>query len=180
MEVWKDIEGYEGLYQVSNKGRVKSFKQALSYGSDYSGKVLKLNTNDRGYVLVTLSKNMKRRTFRVHRLVAQAFIPNPKNFPVVNHIDENKLNNNVDNLEWCTQEYNIYYSQGVPVKGTNLETGEIIYFPSVFDTSRHGFSRGNVYQCCVGERKTHKGFVWEYATKEDVEVKKCTRKYHTN
>ena len=99
-EIWKDIEGYEGLYQVSNKGRVKSFHSG-------EGKIIKLGTHPQGYKLVVLSKRGQTKTCRVHRLVAQAFIPNPENLPVVNHKDENPSNNNVENLEWCTQKHNV-------------------------------------------------------------------------
>lgn len=100
-EIWKDIEGYEGLYQISNKGRVKSF-----HGK---GRIMKLGTHPLGYKLATLTKDGEQNTKQVHRLVAQAFIPNPENLPVINHKDENPSNNNVKNLEWCTQKYNLNY-----------------------------------------------------------------------
>lgn len=101
-EIWKDIEGYEGLYQVSNKGRVKSFHSG-------EGKIMKPGTHPLGYKSVTLFKDKKGKVAKVHRLVAQAFIPNPENLPVINHKDENPSNNNVENLEWCTQKYNLNY-----------------------------------------------------------------------
>ena len=100
-EIWKDIEGYEGLYQVSNKGRVKSF-----HGK---GRIMKPGTHPLGYKVVPLTKDGETNTKQVHRLVAQAFIPNPENLPVINHKDENPSNNNVENLEWCTQKYNLNY-----------------------------------------------------------------------
>lgn len=98
-----------GLYQVSNTGRIRSLKFKNANGTIDRIKILKLN-NRNGYLTIQLSKETKRRTFQVSRLVAQAFIPNPKNYPVVNHIDYNKQNNNVDNLEWCTQLQNVHYS----------------------------------------------------------------------
>lgn len=105
-EIWKDIKGYEGLYQVSTLGRVKS----ISYGKE---KILVLTprtgSNKRKEVKVTLCKNGKRKYFLVHRLVAEAFIPNPNNVPQVNHKDENSINNIVTNLEWCTSKYNCNY-----------------------------------------------------------------------
>lgn len=105
MEEWKDIIGYEGKYQVSNLGRIKS----LNYNNTGEEGILDGDTNKRGYKVVNLSKNGKGRTFLLHRLVAIAFIPNPNNLPEVNHINEDKNNNCVDNLEWCTSEYNANY-----------------------------------------------------------------------
>lgn len=103
-EIWKDISGYEGLYQVSNLGNIKSF----NYGGHGKIKLLKLE-NFKGYKRVVLSKNGKTKRYFVHRLVAMTFIPNPDDLPIVNHKDENKTNNNVNNLEWCTHEYNVNY-----------------------------------------------------------------------
>lgn len=115
-EIWKDIEGYEGLYQVSNLGNVKSLDRKYNgsnqFGSKFigikKGKTLKKQLK-RNYYCVALIKKTKAKYFLIHRLVAQAFIPNPNNYPQVNHIDENKHNNCVDNLEWCTSSYNINY-----------------------------------------------------------------------
>ena len=100
-EIWKNIEGYEGKYQVSNLGRVKSI-----IGQE---KVLHPKKHRNGHLQIGLHKDKKRKTMYIHRLVAQAFIPNPDNLPCVNHKDENPNNNNVDNLEWCTQKYNCNY-----------------------------------------------------------------------
>ena len=105
MEEWKDIKGYEGIYQISNKGRVKTLGNNKTKKEKIrDGKI------DRGYKRISLCKNGKEKKYSIHRLVAEAFLPNPDNLPVVNHKDENKLNNNVENLEWCTQEYNVNYS----------------------------------------------------------------------
>lgn len=109
-EIWKDIEGYEGLYQVSNLGKVKS----LNYNKTAKSELLKLRKNTNGYTRVVLYKNRKAKDYQVHRLVAEAFIPNPNNYPIINHKDENKTNNRVDNLEWCTYLYNNTY-------GTTIE-----------------------------------------------------------
>ena len=104
MEKWADILNYKGKYQISNLGRVK----ALNYRRTKKEKIITLKKS-KGYYQVSLWKNGKRKIFLVHRLVAQTFIPNPDNLPQVNHKDENKLNNCVNNLEWCTQAYNNSY-----------------------------------------------------------------------
>lgn len=98
-EIWKNIMGFNG-YQVSNIGRVRSLK---------TYKILKQTINNKGYKILGLSKRGKMSTFLVHRLVADAFIPNPNKLPCINHKDENPLNNCVSNLEWCDQKYNINY-----------------------------------------------------------------------
>ena len=114
-QIWKDIEGYEGLYQVSNKGRVKSLKRTIKTNNKnhpyntLSERLLKLNGGDR-YVLVILCKDGHTSAKSVHRLVAQAFIPNPNNYPIINHKDCNGRNNDVRNLEWCTYKYNNEYN----------------------------------------------------------------------
>ena len=104
-EIWKNIEGYAGKYQVSNLRRVKSM-----IGQE---KVLHPKKHRNGHLQIGLHKDKKRKTMYIHRLVAQAFIPNPDNLPCVNHKDENPNNNNVDNLEWCTQKYNCNYGTRV-------------------------------------------------------------------
>ena len=101
-EIWKDIEGYDGMYQVSNLGRVKSFKNCKE-------RILSSGTTKKNYKFVILSKNDIRKNFQVHRLVAMTFLPNPDNLPQVNHKDENPSNNNLENLEWCTAKYNSNY-----------------------------------------------------------------------
>ena len=106
-EIWKDIAGYEGLYQVSNLGNVRSLpRKGCKIKCMYKMK-FQLSTN--GYYRVSLCKNSKHKKYFVHRLVAETFIPNPNNYPQVNHKDENKLNNKINNLEYCTNSYNINY-----------------------------------------------------------------------
>lgn len=119
-EVWKPVKGYEGIYEVSSYGRVRSLARSLSlrnqhgeYVRKLTGRIIKQKHNRKdGYCIAILSKGGKYITAYVHRLVAQAFIPNPDNLPQVNHKDENKENNRVDNLEWCTAQYNTNYGTG--------------------------------------------------------------------
>lgn len=116
-EIWKDIEGYEGYYQVSNLGRVKSFERVVykkMYGGNVHGYKRKgrvMNQDDaNGYMQVQLSKRGKRVRVKIHRLVAIAFLENKENKPCINHIDADRSNNNVTNLEWCTQSENVRHS----------------------------------------------------------------------
>ena len=163
-EYWKPVVGYEGHYQVSNFGRVKSIK----FGKE---RILKPKKNKFGYLCINLYKNNIKKEYKVHRLVAEAFIDNPDNLPQVNHRDENKLNNNADNLEWCTHEYNINYGTRTercskklskPVLQYTLDGEFVREWPSTMECDRNGYNRGNVYACCLGKRKTHKGFIWRY------------------
>ena len=113
-EIWKDITGFEGLYQISNFGNVRVLDRICNSAIKNSNKVLRKGKllkkyNKGGYYYAFLMKDSKRYYFRINRLVAMAFIPNPNNLPYVNHKDENPLNNHVDNLEWCTAKYNCNY-----------------------------------------------------------------------
>ena len=106
-EIWKDIKDYEGIYQISNIGRIKSLDRYCN-NRLIKGKILSPHLA-KGYLKINLYKNGKSKHFAIHSLVAEAFIPNPNNYPEVNHKDENKENNNVDNLEWCDSKYNCNY-----------------------------------------------------------------------
>ena len=159
-ELWHEIVGFEEDYQVSNFGKVKSYKRK-------NKSILKESLSKRGYKRVTLYKNNKQFYYSVHRLVATAFIPNPENKPHINHIDGNKMNNNVDNLEWCNQSENILHKiyvlnkQLKPVKC--IETNEI--FKSIKEASqRKNIKPNNI--CCVCNKKpkykTAGGYHWEF------------------
>lgn len=121
-EVWKDIKGYEGLYQVSNLGRVKSLPKKRNNGTNFyiqKETILKPQLKTKRYLGVGLVKNKLHKNYLVHRLVAEAFLENPNGYKEVNHIDCNKLNNQVSNLEWCNQEQNLEhaYKNGLLTKG---------------------------------------------------------------
>lgn len=127
-EIWKDITGYEGLYQVSNLGRVKSLGNKETVKNDH---LLKFINHKCGYLQVNLCKNGKSKKFLVHRLVANNFILNPNNYSQVHHIDENKQNNCISNLLWCNNEYNNQYSKGVKIQCLDLITNEISFYPAL-------------------------------------------------
>lgn len=112
-EIWKDIKDYEGVYQISNFGNIRSLNRIIKDKNKtylLHGKILKLGIRNK-YKVINLHKNNIRKSFQVHRLVAEAFIPNPDNLAIVNHIDENPINNNVKNLEWCSQKHNVNHSK---------------------------------------------------------------------
>ncbi len=191
-EIWKDIKCYEGVYQVSNYGRVQSLDR-VQYDKNgkavfYKGKILKQSPNSRGYTRVCLRGGKGYEQPFVHRLVAEYFVPNdsPSEFTVVNHKDSNHLNNNADNLEWTTILGNNHHAIAngrmqrtdkwienlnkslekhyKPVIGYDPISGmEVVAFKSIQECGRHGFDASCVCDCCKGKRKTHKGLVWRYA-----------------
>ena len=179
-EIWKDVQGYEGKYQISNLGNVKSIKYR---GLDYE-RLLVPKKNNCGRLWVDLWKNGSSKQYLVHRLVAIAFIPNPENLPQINHIDENVENNMVENLEWCTGMYNVHYylerhgnvskrRKPSPKRRRQLDRsiyqmdkcGNIIkeWQDARTLTIELGYNQWSITQCCDGKRKTAYGFKWQYA-----------------
>lgn len=123
-EIWKPVVGYEGLYEVSSYGRVRSLDRYDSRNRFLKGRILRLNDDGKGYLRVQLSSNGKAKMYSVHRMVAVAFLPNPDNLPEVNHRDENPSNDNVDNLEWCDGKYNVNYgTRNDRIRDTRLKNG---------------------------------------------------------
>lgn len=162
MEIWKDIVGYEGIYQISNFGRVKSLK-----GNE---KFLKPRKNKLGYLLVALCKSGKRKESYIHRLVAMMFIKNPLNKPYINHIDCNPSNNNMNNLEWCTAKENMEYASklermhNTPLIAINLITGEQTYFNSQNEAGRQlNLDRRNICSVLKGRLKKTGNYFFKYA-----------------
>ena len=185
-EQWKDIiiekngvtYDYSELYQVSNFGRVRSLDRVDSRGHKLKGKIIRCKPRENGYVYVGLHKNgEKQQLFTMHRLVATMFIPNPENLPIVNHKDEDKYNNNVDNLEWCTQEYNNTYGTcrkragekiSEKMKGDkNPMSRKVICLETkqVFNTVKDAedwLGKKGIGNCCRGITKTAGGHHWQF------------------
>ena len=171
-EIWLPIEGYENLYEVSNLGRVRSLERTVisknGVTKKVSGKILKPMVN-RGYLMVTLCKNGIVRNCYIHRLVSTAFLPNPDKKPQVNHLSEDKLNNSVENLEWCTAKENINYGTGIKRSSEKrskpvlcVELNQI--FPSLTDAARQlRLSVGNISCVLTGYSKTAGGYHFEFA-----------------
>jgi hypothetical protein len=175
MEEWRDIPDYEGLYQVSNWGRVKSLMYWSNSQKKYYSRerILSPRNNGKGYYYVCLYKNGKSKNFRINRLVAQSFIPNPDNLPEVNHIDEDKKNNKANNLHWCTSLFNVKYSQARKILQYDKQGTFIKEWESIAD-ARRILKIYNIESCCQKKRKTAGNFIWRYAN-EGNECQPTTR-----
>ena len=170
-EIWKDVVGYEGLYQVSNLGRVKSLPRYDTVGRYHSGTILSDCDNGNGYRVVGFNVNGKQKMFTIHRLVATTFIPNLNNYGYVNHIDGDKSNNRVDNLEWCTASENMEHAVKLGLhyhfgrkKILCVETG--VVFDSIKDAENWvGVKGSRISSVCNLKRgcKTCGGYHWRYA-----------------
>ena len=188
-EIWKDVVGYEGFYQVSNLGRVKSLQRIHNTNHPYIQKerIMKLFKNKDGYLMVDFTKDSRKKHFQVHRLVANAFIPNPDNKPEVNHLNEIVYDNRADNLEWATRKENNNYGNrnkkaSISLKKYSVESAERckkLFSKKVFQFSKEGellnvwsstseagrklgFSQSDISKCCRGKKKGIKGFVFKY------------------
>lgn len=188
-EIWKDVPGYEGIYLVSNLGRVKRLPlgKQWPYRRTHNN-IRKLKVSKEGYYVVNLSKDNKVKWFGVHRLVAMAFIPNPLNLPWINHKNENKLDNNVDNLEWCDARYNTCYGSGRerqkasrklsdPINNSRKIVGEklskrvalldengiVRVFPSITNAMKETSVAGStIIDQCKNARKSRRKTYWRY------------------
>jgi len=181
-EIWKAVKGYEGYYEVSNLGRVKSLDRFvcsnvnLSYANKkVIGGLLMSGCDKKGYKRVGFSVNGVRTTKKVHRLVAQTFIPNPQNKPQVNHINEIKDDNRVENLNWMTASENINHgtclkrmaetntngNKSVSVIQLTLDGEFVKEWVSMSEAGRNGYKHTNISACCSGKEKTHYGFKWK-------------------
>lgn len=183
--MWKDIKNYEGLYKVNENGEIKSLERDVIYKNGrlhhYEEKILKTRVAKSGYIDVALHKDGKITYFLVHRLVAEAFIPNPNDYPQINHKDEDKRNNNVSNLEWCTADYNINYgTRNERTRITNITNGKLSrkvkqilngVVIKVWKSTRQierelGLNHTYISQCCnhsyLGGKTHYKGYEWSY------------------
>ena len=158
----RDVVGYENLYAVTSCGKIWSYQKK---------KFLKPRNSGKGYLKVDLSKNGVHKQYYIHRLVAEAYIPNIENLPQVNHKDENKANNCVNNLEWCDAKYNMNYGTRPektkkPVLQFTLDGELIREWPSATDVVRE--IKGHICHCLKGDRKTALGYIWKY--KNDINL----------
>ena len=178
-EIWKDIEGYEGLYQVSNLGNVKS----LNYNRTGKERILKPGKTKRGYLYVALCKEGKPKMYQVHRLVLSTFNPveNMENLEV-NHINENKGKNYLSNLEWTTHKDNVNHGtrndrisekNSIPIAQLSLDGKLIKAWKSSYDANREGgFNQSHIIQCCKNKfhregNNIYKGYKWQYLHEVD-------------
>ena len=175
-EIWKDIVGFEGLYQISDKGNVRSLDRIIKLynGGQYKrkGKTLQPLLSKDKYYQIHLLKNGVAKTIKIHRLVATAFIPNPNHFAEVNHKNEIKTDNRVENLEWCTQEYNKRYGtarqrmrlkMSKKVNQYDLNGNFIKTWCGTREIERNlGIFNQSISLCCLGKRNKAGGFKWRY------------------
>ena len=192
-EIWKDIEGYEGYYQISTQQRVRSLDRTVickdGQIKSVKGRILKqrINTCGKGYYIVCLCKEAVAVVFSIHRLVALAFIPNPGNLPEVNHIDGDTRNNDISNLEWCTHQQNCLHAYKANLRqppraslgkfgsqnphsktvGQYTTDGKLItLYGGACEAARIlGWSQGMISNACRGEVPTYKGYIWKYEDK---------------
>lgn len=185
-EIWKDIEEFKGCYLISNFGRVKTIKRNVSCcGKNrvksyvvVKEKIKRYSDNGHGYIVVNLCKNDKNHIRYVHRLVASAFLPNPLNLPQVNHKDENKENNVIGNLEWCTGLYNNNYGTAkIRGKYTYKKNGHnrsvdmydkqgnfVKHYECAYDMERDGIKRREAYNVCYGRSRSYKNCVFRFSS----------------
>ena len=189
MEIWKDIKGFEGYYQVSNMGRIKSLERWVIRNKKgrlhVKARIIKGCIETRGYSAVTLTNNGKRTYARIHRLVADAFLNNPFNKPEVNHIDGNKQNNKVSNLEYCTRieneqhAYKTGLKKGKTVEMIDKDTGMVIAeYPSAVDAISRFTDKKNpthIYSCLHGRCETAYGYKWKYKNTVETRSKDAKR-----
>ena len=180
VEIWQDVKGFEGFYQVSNLGRIKSLDRIIQQHHRnqrnvehiYKGKILKGNINKNGYIIVDLHKKGKIKKFLLHRLIAETFIPKVKGKNIINHKDNNPTNNQVNNLEWCTQSENIKYAyefgnKKAPHQKRIIQFDRNNNFICEWESQTQiervlGIKQANISKVCLGKRSQAGGYLWEY------------------
>lgn len=179
-EIWKDVKGYEGLYLVSNLGRVKGIERVTKYKEDakkgkqhfVKEKIKNISEKQNGYQVVNLYKNNKGKSEYLHRVVANAFLPNPENLPTVNHKDFNKKNNCVDNLEWCSYADNnkharqnliFQFSRVRDIEAKNIKTNKIEIITNLNKWCKENkHDRASVYKVLAGQNAYHHNMIFRY------------------
>lgn len=179
-EIWKDIKGFEGRYQVSNMGRVKSLARTVTIRNKVGGltdrpvpeRIISTNKTKRGYLIISLNKDGKQHYYSLHRIVALHFCEGYKPGLAVNHKDENPLNNRADNLEWCTYKYNSNYGTGIERSSRKLwkaiaqydKNGNLIatYKSEKEASEKTGFPRPSISGWCRGLHTCKDGFIWRF------------------
>ena len=184
-EIWKDIPEYEGLYQASSLGNIRSidriiYDKNLKRSRNFKGKILKQNIRNDGYLFVNLSKNGINKVVKIHRIIAKTFIKNSNNYKCINHINGNKQDNNINNLEWCTYSHNIKeaYKLGlkkpISIKGGKNKCSKIVNqydldnnfikkWYCIKDASKKlKIKDSNISLCCKGKRNKAGGYIWKY------------------
>lgn len=182
MEIWRDVYGYEGFYQVSNCGNVRSLSRTVQRlnNSDLTlrGRVCSQTLSDKGYLTVGLCRDNRIKRVYVHKLVAIAFVDNPNNLTEINHIDENPLNNRVENLEWCTHKQNMNHGtvkrrisdkllnredHSIPVSQYTSDGDLVAEYPSMTEAARmNDYNESAISRACCGKGRIYKGFIWKY------------------
>ena len=182
VEVWRPVRNFEGLYEVSNLARVRSVDRIVrganavsdSYATRRKGRILKPAMATNGYLFVVLCKDGKHTQTTVHRLVAEAFVPNPDNLPEINHKDENKTNNLPSNLEWCDRKYNVNYGTSIDrrapklfkrVEQLTMDGRHVAYYDSIAELVRLSngkYKANNIYMAARGDNESSYGYRWRY------------------
>ena len=184
-EIWKDIPEYEGLYQASSLGNIRSidriiYDKNLKRSRNFKGKILKQNIRNDGYLFVNLSKNGINKVVKIHRIIAKTFIKNNNNYKCINHINGNKQDNNINNLEWCTYSHNIKEAyrlglkKSISIKGEKNKCSKIVNqydldnnfikkWYCIKDASKKlKIKDSNISLCCKGKRNKAGGYIWKY------------------
>lgn len=196
-EEWRDVVGFEGIYKISNKQRVLSLNRIVSCNNGRTrtvkGKILKYNKDKNGYITVTLTKNNYDKPYYLHRIIAQSFVENPNNYPQVDHIDGNHLNNNISNLRFCTMRMNLSYPKAhkhlceamaiksktdkpytkKSVVGIDIyDQSNIKFYDKIQDTKNDGFKPSSVSRCCRNKLQQHNGYRFMYLSDYETLVNK--------
>lgn len=188
---WKFIDGYSGHFKINKNGHIRSVDRVIELKNGGFRKLrsrsISTRKNSDGYTIVNLSLNGAVKVYRLHRLLATAFIPNPKNLPIINHKNGKRSDNRLINLEWSTQKENVLHGfmvlgrkgssagkfgrlhhRSKPVAQINSDGEIIMRYECARETEKYGFHQGHVSACCRGVNKTHAGYKWEYVTVEEL------------